>query len=134
MAVRMPDADEDNDATWSLIVQLPISGFWGTDDENDIRREIGEAMEVRFRQTGLGNFDGSDCGSGTINFFTFRIRPDDWDRAFDLWLTELRRRKLAERAIVVRSVAADEDDDDREYTVVWPPDFEGHFRLGPAGQ
>jgi hypothetical protein len=118
----------DADETFSMIVQLPLSSFWGRESELAARDGLADAFDRLFAESELGKFDGTDCGSGTTNLFIYCIAPPNWERAVELVLTELRRQNLAERAIIVKSIWVEERDS-CEWTVVWPRDFQGIFRL-----
>ncbi|MBI1914524.1 MAG: hypothetical protein HYS12_07270 [Planctomycetes bacterium] len=119
----------DSDYTLGMIIQLPLTGFWGTDDEMSARDNLAEALEVLFQRSGLGAFDGTDCGSGTTNLFTYGIAPANWDRAVEMVLSQLRQRHLSERAIIVKSLPDEPDDGSEKWIVVWPRDFQGRFSL-----
>jgi hypothetical protein len=115
--------------TLGMIIQLPLTGFWGTDDEMAGRDDLAETLERLFRESRLGVFDGTDCGSGTTNLFTYEIAPANWDRAVEMVLAELQRRSLLESAIVVKSLPHVPGSGSDGWIVVWPKGFQGRFRL-----
>ena len=61
------------DSGCGMIVQLPLSPPWGTDEEWAVRGQIRAALENLFESGQLGQFDGADFGSGTTNFFIYRV-------------------------------------------------------------
>jgi hypothetical protein len=125
----MSDPVRIND-TCGMIVQLPLTGFWGTDEELDSSDLLAEVMEELLQRHGCGRFDGTDCGSGTRNLFIYEIRDQDWDRALDLVLEELRRRGLANQALIAKSVlVGPEEGPWAEHSVAWPKDFRGEFSV-----
>jgi hypothetical protein len=116
--------DDEN----SLIVQLPLSSLWGTDEEYEARNDLADVLDQLFQQEGCGVFDGTDIGEGKTNLFIVRITDQDFPRAVALVLGELRRRNLLDKAVVARSVAVgDPDGPWAEHAVVWPENFEGEF-------
>jgi hypothetical protein len=113
-----------------LIVQLPLSSFWGTDDEYEYHNEMADALDRLFQQHGSGVFDGTDIGEGKTNLFIYEITDQDFDKAVTLVLQELRRRNLMDKVIVARTVAVgDPDGPWAEHTVVWPENFQGEFQV-----
>jgi hypothetical protein len=114
-----------------MIVQLRLTGRWGTDEEMKVRDDLAGALDVGFQHLNLGEFDGTDVGSGTTNLFIYHIPASGWDTAVDFVLSELRKRNLLQGARVVRSETNTSDDDDSipQDQVVWPPDFKGEFSI-----
>jgi hypothetical protein len=113
-----------------LIVQLPLSAFWGTAEECGHRNEVADALDRLFQEHGCGMFDGTDIGEGRTNLFIYEITDQNFGKAFTLVLDELRRRNLLAQAIVARTVAVgDPDGPWAEHTVVWPDNFQGEFRI-----
>ncbi len=110
-----------------IIIQLPVTGFWGDDSEMDLRYEIEESLQEVFSTEDCGEVDGGDIGSGTMNIFTY-TNASHWDRALELVMEELRRRHLLDRAVIAKSVMVNEEEG-CEHTVVWPPNFQGKFSL-----
>jgi hypothetical protein len=118
------------DEECGLIVQLPLSSFWGTAEEYDHRNEVADALDRLFQQSGCGTFDGTDTGEGKTNLFIYGIADGAFDQAVALVLGELRRRGLLERAIVARTeLVGDPEDPWAQHTVVWPENFRGEFRV-----
>jgi hypothetical protein len=121
---------ESMKADIGMIVQLRLTGRWGTDKEMQVRDELAEALDAGLRRLGLGDFDGTDVGSGTTNLFIYHIPADRWDQAVEFVLSELRKRDLLEKARVVRSVMKLADDESiPEHKVIWPRGFRGEFSI-----
>src|SRR5271155_1379182 len=94
-----------------MIVQLRLSEFWGSEEEDQICDSLRESLDQGCKGLSLGQFDGTDTGSGTTNFFIFRIRAEDWDKAVEFVIGEVRGRELLDQVRVVRS-ETDLDDAD----------------------
>src|SRR5207248_7805936 len=74
---RMEEAKRIDDEN-SLIVQLPLSSFWGTEEEYKSREELADALDQLFHQDGCGVFDGTDIGEGKTNLFIVRLTDQDF--------------------------------------------------------
>jgi hypothetical protein len=85
-----------------LIVQLPLSSFWGKEDEIEAGNKLAAAIERDLQRYRCGLYDGKDTGSGTTNLYFCKISDGAWERATKLVVTALKRRRLAEKAIVAR--------------------------------
>jgi hypothetical protein len=118
------DQSMENDI--GLIIQLPISESWGTDEEFDLGCQLEIALDELFRRHGCGIVDGNDVGSGSMNIFTY-TNEENWNRALDIVLGELKKHELLEKVIIAKSVPIGEDD--RGHQVIWPKDFKGEFAL-----
>src|SRR4051794_30779679 len=106
----MTDEPRTNDEC-GIIVQLPLTGAWGTDEDMAARDAIANAFDVLFAgHDGHGYFDGTDIGSGTTNFFIDEIADSNWDEALGKVIAELRSKGLLERAVVARSVEVGPED------------------------
>lgn len=111
-----------------LIVRLPLSSFWGTDDEIEARNKLAAAIERDLQRHGCGKYDGKDTGCGTTNLFFQDIPDDAWEQAIKLVVTALKRRRLDAKAIVARcDFVPKEEDIAAVRTVVWPSNFEGEM-------
>jgi hypothetical protein len=117
-----------------LVVQLPLSSFWGTVAEIDARDRLAAAIERALKRQGCGKYDGKDTGSGTTNLYFYDIPDDAWDQALRLVVAALRRRKLAEKAVVARCDFVPQGADVEVVNrVIWPPDFQGEMQPCPLG-
>jgi Fe-S cluster assembly iron-binding protein IscA len=112
-----------------MIIQLPLTGRWGTEDEIQARDELAEALEDLLEREGLGEFSGTDVGSGSANLFIDGINAAEWEQAVQVVLDELKRRRLGERALIVKSLPEGQEEGGSGWVVVWPKDYRGRFRL-----
>jgi hypothetical protein len=114
-----------------IIVQLPLSGTWGADEELAARTALANAFDMLFEgHDRHGFFDGTDTGNGTTNLFIEEIADSNWDEALGKVITELRSHGFLDRAVVVRSVeVGPEDGPWAEHQVVWPPGYPGEFSI-----
>ena len=118
-----------------MIVQLPLAGDWGTEAQQAAYLDAADAIAEGFDENGLGEFDGNDYGSGTMNLFIYEIPAGRWEDALRFVLETLAAHDLKERAVIARTdMGSGEDDDDEgadlpDEVVVWPPDFKGEFSL-----
>jgi hypothetical protein len=109
-----------------MIVQLPITGHWGTDEEMDLRHQLEEEFQQELG--GLGSVDGGDIGSGNMNVFIYRI--PEFPPALERVKAVLTRHALLDKAVIERSTFQNEGDDEpSEEVVVWPENYTGVFRL-----
>lgn len=91
----------------------------GTPEDLDGGQEVEGLMNECLGWLGLGNCDGCDIGSGTMNIFCFVV---DSTVAIPHMVGELKAKSLLDGAVV--AISADDGD-----TVVWPKDFAGEFSL-----
>lgn len=113
-----------------MIVQLRISGDYGSEDEITERDDIAEAIDIKLQQRGCGSFDGRDTGGGATNLFFCNIPEAGFETAVEIAVHELRLRGAANRAIIARSVLIPhEPDPDVAHRVLWPPGFRGEFSI-----
>jgi len=111
-----------------MVVQVSLSGFWGTDTEHNRRLRIIGAIEEQLERSGLARLGGADSGSGTANLYISKILPEDWERVVELCVGELQRHGVAEGSLVVRDDWSEEAERST-WTVVWPANYEGEFSL-----
>ena len=102
----------------TLIIQYKVDAN-GTTDDFDKRVEVEDLMEECLDGTGLGNCDGGDLGSGTMNVFCFVADPD---RAQKVIVDKLRANSLLDGAVIAQRIGED-------YKVLWPHDFQGEFSV-----
>lgn len=101
-----------------LVVQLPMG--LGEDDlhDLDLRNEVGEEIEAALAENDLGEYDGADIGSGTMNLFAY-VDPERFGEAVEAVRSILDDRQLLDVAVIARR---DATDDESEPVVVWPED------------
>ena len=108
-----------------MIVQLPITGRWGTDAEMGLRQRLEEEFRTALGE--LGDVTGGDIGSGNMNIFINQI--PEFDPALEKVKGVLARHQVLEKAIIQRSTYEDPEDDPTEQAVAWPLNFTGVFRM-----
>jgi len=108
----------DDDDHSQIVIQYRLK-TWGTKKDLDTRYKVEGVMNESLGWTGLGHCDGGDIGSGTINAFCFVV---DVKIAKDVVVTALKKAGLLKDAII----AVQNDDD---YKVIWPSDFDGEFSV-----
>jgi hypothetical protein len=102
----------------TFIIQYKVDEN-GTTDDFDKRVEVEDLMEGCLDRTNLGNCDGGDLGSGTMNVFCFVVDPD---KAQKVIVDNLRAHSLLDGAVIAQRIGED-------YKVIWPPDFQGEFSV-----
>jgi hypothetical protein len=111
-----------------MVVQLPLTGPWGTDDEVVARNDLATALDERFRESGFGRLRGTEDGAGKTSII-LSLTDDDWDTGpLELVLSELRPRGLIDKAVVATCAKWKRTDEDR-YEVEWPADYDKPFSL-----
>ncbi|VTR96736.1 hypothetical protein [Tuwongella immobilis] len=109
--------------TVAMIVQFPAERIHGAMHAADMLAPL-------LSENGLGQYDGHDYGGGKINLFVFDIRDDDWQRAFDLVLSELASLRLLNAAVVVRSISWETDNHEwLDYTIFHPQGYDKEFSI-----
>jgi hypothetical protein len=116
-----------------MIVQLPLTGKWGTEHEKAAYDRVQDAIAGGFDSHGFGYFDGNDYGSGTMNLFIYDIPAEQWDAALRLVLDTLKEHALLDRSIIARGAMSTDQESDQgdaaHEMVVWPVEFKGEFSL-----
>src|SRR5574342_815991 len=99
-----------------MIIQLPMG--LGPDDLGDlgVRHRLEEELERAFDEGGIGDVEGGDIGSGTMNVFAI-VTAERWTEALAVTLCVLRDMRLDEFALVAR---CDLSVDGPPPVVVWP--------------
>jgi len=105
--------------TFAMIVRLPISVAFGTDEEFDLRVRLEREFVAA-----LGGAEAGCCVSGEIDASHLHIRLDcieDVPLAFTAAKEVLNRAGLLARAVVTLETPCAADADDRDTEVLWPP-------------
>jgi hypothetical protein len=111
-----------------MVVQLPLTGPWGTDDEIATRDDLAAALGERFQESGFGRLRGTEDGAGKTSII-LSLTDHDWDSApLELVLSELRPRGLIDKAVVATCAKWKRSDEDR-YEVDWPANYGQPFSL-----
>ncbi|MBB5872628.1 hypothetical protein F4553_006062 [Allocatelliglobosispora scoriae] len=106
--------------TEQLIVQLPTGR---SDDDLELRYQLEEAIDAALTEEDLGELDGGDIGTGTMNVFAY-VRPEQWQEALAVVRGVLSELELTEHALIARRNTMDED---AEPEIVWPEGSERDF-------
>lgn len=103
---------------YGMIVQLPVTGTLGTDDDFDLRvlleRELGAAL-MRER---AGACDRGETEGGRTSVYLTEIT--DPALALRLVTGVLARQNVLHRATVVLETPCETDPDDTDRTTLWP--------------
>ena len=102
----------------AMIVELPVTGAFWTDDDFDLRTQLESELGVALARERAG-----ECGRGEIDAGRMSVCIEDVaDPAATLWVAKgvLTRLDQLHRAVVVLETrcAADPDDIDRQ--ILWP--------------
>jgi len=100
------------------VVQYKVRGH-GSGRDHDKRVMVENLLGEFLQESDLGYCDGGDIGSGTMNVFCF-VKPKR--KVGKKIIDVLRKNSLLDGAIIAETLADEE-------RVIWPPDFEGEFRL-----
>jgi hypothetical protein len=101
-----------------IVIQYRIEGH-GNVRDHDKRVAVENLLEECLSDGDLGNCDGGDVGSGTMNVFCF---VSDAEKAREPILQTLRSNGFLEGAVIQETVKGEEK-------VVWPPDYTGEFSV-----
>lgn len=113
---------------YDIVVQLPVTVPFGTDEEFDLRVRLQRELAEAFRSGGDGR---AVAGEIDADHILLRLEGlDDPQRAFELVRGVLGRGGLLERATVVLESALPNDPDERVSRVLWPPDPAPALRFG----
>jgi hypothetical protein len=101
-----------------MIVQLPVTGAFGTDEDFDLRnlleRELGAALTAA--QVG-------ECGRGGIEAGRMRVCLEgisDHARALEIVKGVLAGMKLLHRAVIALETRCEADPDEIDHQTLWP--------------
>ena len=110
-----------------LIVRLPVSVDFGTDEEFDLRVRLERELADALTGTGTGEYAG-----GEIDTSHMKLRLDavaDPAEALGLVKDVLTRNGQLWWATITLETRCEADPDDRDWQVVWPPNHSGAFRV-----
>lgn len=113
--------------TSGLIVRLPVSVPFGTDDEFDLRVRLEREFAAVLAATGAGEFAG-----GNIDTTYLSLRLDGVADPTGLLPTVkdvLARNGQLGRATVVLETRCEADPDERDWQILWPPNHSGVTRV-----
>jgi hypothetical protein len=104
--------------TFNLIVRLPVSVPYGTDDEFDLRVRLERELGGALRLTRAGEPAGGEIDTSHLNLAFEAV--SDPGRALGAVKEVLARNGLLGRAEVVLETRSADDPDDCDRQVLWP--------------
>ncbi|MGD9669461.1 MAG: hypothetical protein AB7U75_10455 [Hyphomicrobiaceae bacterium] len=109
---------DDTEWKYQLVIQFDDEMGNALDNLIEFEDELIELLD------GVAEVEGHDVGSGTANLFIMTNTPKKlWERLEPL-IEETDRHELEPLAAAYSEM---EDDD---FTVLWPSDYEGEFKVG----
>lgn len=113
--------------TSGLIVQLPVSVPFGTDEEFDLRVQLERELATALAGTATGEYAGGEIDTSHMNLRLDAVA--DPVRVLVVVKEVLARNGQLWRATIVLESRCEADPDDRDWQVVWPPNHSGVFRV-----
>ena len=113
--------------TFGMIVQLPVSVAFGSDEEFDLRVRLERELA-----TALAEARAGECAGGEIDTSYLKLHLEaisDPNPALEVVKAVLARAEVLGRAVVVLETRCQADPDDRDWQVLWPPNYSGAFRV-----
>jgi len=113
--------------TYGMIVQLPVSVAFGTDEEFDLRVQLERELAQALTAARAG-----ECAGGGIDTTHLNLQLEgisDPSAALSVVKGVLTSTGQLSRALVVLETRSPSDPDDREHKVLWPANYSGMFRV-----
>jgi hypothetical protein len=101
-----------------IIVQLPVTGAFGTDDDFDLRILLEKELGVALARELAGECDHGEIEDGRMSVYLEAIT--DPIRALHVVKTVLGQLKVLSRAVVVLETHCEADPDDIVQQTLWP--------------
>jgi hypothetical protein len=101
-----------------MIVQLPVTGAFGTDEDFDLRTLLERELAAALTAAQLG-----ECGRGEIDCGRMCVRLEgisDHARALEIVKGVLAGMKLLHRAVIVLETRCEADPDEIDRRILWP--------------
>jgi hypothetical protein len=111
---------------FGMIVQLPVSVAFGTDEEFDLRVRLERELATALAESGTGECAGGEIDTSHLKLHLEAVR--DPGPALEVAKGVLTRAGVIGRAVVALETRCEADPDDRYWTVLWPPDHAEAFR------
>src|SRR5213082_2502060 len=112
---------------FGMIVQLPVSVAFGTDEEFDLRVRLERELAAALAAARAGECAGGGIDTSHLNLHLDNV-PDP-PAALGVVKDVLARSGLLGRAVVVLETHDPGDPDDRDWQVLWPPNYTGPLRV-----
>jgi hypothetical protein len=113
--------------TYGMIVQLPVSVAFGTDEEFDLRVRLERELSHALASARAGT-----CSGGGIDTAHMHLHLDgiaDPTLGLSLVKDVLSAAGLLGRSVIVLETRCASDPDDRDLKVLWPTNHTGMFRV-----
>ncbi len=112
---------EDRDVMFIQIVPDPGIGNFESLGFLNLRQDVEGEIDNRFKQNRIGEWFAGDMGVGANMLFFV----DDWERAITIVKQVLTEENLLDHVLIAKRIVTEEND--WNYEIVYPPDFEGPF-------
>jgi hypothetical protein len=113
--------------TYDMIVQLPVSVAFGTDEEFDLRVQLERELAAALTRVRAGKCAGGGIDTSHMNLHLEDI--SDPPAALGAVKEVLTAAGLLARSVIVLETRSAHDPDDRDLQVLWPPNHSGMFRV-----
>jgi hypothetical protein len=113
--------------TYGMIVQLPVTVAFGTDEEFDLRVRLERDLAAALAAARAGECAGGGIDTSHLNLQLEGI--SDPPAALSVVKGVLAGAGLLGRAVVVLETRSPDDPDDRDLKVLWPSNYSGMFRV-----
>ncbi|MBP3957708.1 hypothetical protein J8F10_20855 [Gemmata sp. G18] len=104
--------------TFEMVVQLPVTGAFGTDEEFDLRTQLERDFNAALAAANMGESGRGETDDGRMSVYLEAVT--DPDAALRIVKDVLARHKLLHRAMVLLDARCEADSDDIERRVLWP--------------
>ena len=111
---------------FGMLVQLPVSVAFGTDEEFDLRVRLEHELATALAESGTGECAGAEIDRAHLKLHLEAIA--DPGPALEVTKGVLARAGVIGRAVVALGTRCPSDPDGCDWTVLWPPDTSGGSR------
>src|SRR5262245_26004864 len=114
--------------TYGMIVQLPVTVSFGTDEEFDLRVRLERDLSTALAAARVGECAGGGIDTSHLNLQLEGI--SDPPAALGVVKGVLAGAGVLGRALVALETRSPHDPDDRDHKVLWPVDYSGMIHAG----
>jgi hypothetical protein len=110
-----------------MIVRLPVSVAFGTDEEFDLRVRLEKELGTALAESGNG-----ECTGGEIDTSFLKLYLDAFGDpllALEIAKGVLERAEVLDQSVVILETRLQRDPDDYDWRVLWPPNYAGTFHV-----
>ena len=104
--------------TLGMIVQLPVTGAFGTDADFDLRTQLERELNAALVAEGAGECGRGETDTGRMSVYLESV--SDPNATLRVVKDVLARHKLLSRATVVLETRSEADPDDIDRLTLWP--------------